>query len=239
MTTQQRQRVHELFIEAVNTPRDQRAALLDERCVGDPELRAEIESLLVHDELASPDFLRPPEPDVQIRRATTPTTDDPLIGQHVGRYTVKSVIAAGGMGTVYLAKQDRPRRSVALKMMRAGLTSQSALRRFEYESEILGRLRHPNIAQVYEAGTFTPSASQGDGLQTLRPAQGLPYFAMEYVPDAKTLTQYANENKLSMRDRLAMFATVCEAPHYGHQKGIIHRDLKPANILVADEQSRP
>jgi tetratricopeptide (TPR) repeat protein len=124
------------------------------------------------------------------------------------------------MGSVYLATQDNPRRPVAIKLMRWGLASRSASRRFEFESQVLGRLRHPNIAQVHEAGTH----DDGTG--------GVPYFAMEYVPDARSLTTYAREERLGTRERLALFTKICDAVHHGHQKGIIHRDLKPSNVLV-------
>lgn len=236
MKTEQRQRIRQLFIEALHCPPCDRTALLDKRCAGDTALRAEVESLLVHDELAAPGFLRPSEPDVRIRRTAAQVEGDPLIGQQVGRYEIKNVIATGGMGTVYLAEQAQPRRSVALKMMRMDLGSPSAVRRFEYESEILARLQHPNIAQVYEAGTHVVAASQrkeeGEGSTTIQLARELPYFVMEYFPDAKSITKYAAEKKLSTRDRLDLFATVCKAVEYGHRKGIIHRDLKPENILV-------
>ena len=140
--------------------------------------------------------------------------------ERIGRYRIKRVIASGGMGTVYEAMQEQPRRVVALKLMRAGMTSRSALRRFDYEAQILARLRHPGIAQVYEAGTH------GEG------SSAVPFFAMEYVPGARTLTEFAESKKLSVNERLALFAAVCDAVHHGHQKGVIHRDLKPGNILV-------
>ncbi len=144
----------------------------------------------------------------------------PTLPQRIGRYHVKRVIAAGGMGTVYEATQESPRRTVAVKVMKQGIASKSALRRFEYEGQILGRLRHPGIAQIYEAGTH----DDGHG--------AVPYFAMEYIPNAKPITKYAEEKKLSTRARMELFAKVCDAVHHGHQKGIIHRDLKPSNILV-------
>lgn len=138
----------------------------------------------------------------------------------IGRYHVKRPIGSGGMGTVYEAVQEQPRRTVALKVMRRGIASRSALRRFEYESQLLARLRHPGIAQVHEAGTF----DDGSG--------PIPYFAMEYIPAARSITAYAQEKGLGTRQRLELFLKVCDAVHHGHQKGIIHRDLKPPNILV-------
>ncbi len=148
------------------------------------------------------------------------------IPDKIGHYALKRVIAAGGMGVVYEAVQEHPRRTVALKIMKQGIASRSALRRFEYESQILARLRHPGIAQVYEAGMH----DDGTG--------GVPFFAMEYIAGAKDLVEYCMGREMGTRDKLELFARVCDAVHHGHQKGIIHRDLKPANILV-DSTGQP
>jgi non-specific serine/threonine protein kinase/serine/threonine-protein kinase len=140
--------------------------------------------------------------------------------QRIGHYTIQSVIASGGMGTVFKAVQESPHRTVALKVMKAGVNSAAELRRFEFEAQLLGRLRHPGIAQIYEAGTHCEEGSS------------VPFFAMEYIPNAKNIIQYAQDKNLGTRERLELFAQVCEAVHHGHQKGIIHRDLKPGNILI-------
>jgi tetratricopeptide (TPR) repeat protein len=142
------------------------------------------------------------------------------IPEKIGHYRIKRAIAAGGMGVVYEAVQEHPRRTVALKIIKRGIASRSALRRFEYESQILARLRHPGIAQVYEAGMH----DDGSG--------GVPYFAMEYIAGAKDIIDYARSKDFGTRDRLRIFMKVCDAVHHGHKKGIIHRDLKPANIMV-------
>ncbi|MCK4342294.1 MAG: serine/threonine protein kinase [Phycisphaerae bacterium] len=214
------QRAQEVFELAVARPPQERAALLAEACGDDEELRAEVESLLEHDKQASDDFMRPPEPPPSFRLMEPPEGPDPLIGETVGRYQIKSLIASGGMGAVYEAVQEQPQRTVALKVMKRHVASRSALRRFQLESHVLGNLRHPNVAQVYEAGMHDDGKVQ------------VPYFAMEYIPDAKTIIEYAEERELGTRDRLRLFAKVCDAVYHGHQKGIIHRDLKPANILV-------
>ncbi|MCH7925973.1 MAG: serine/threonine protein kinase, partial [Planctomycetes bacterium] len=211
--------------QATALPREDRQAFLARACGDDEATRAEVESLLAHDERVPADFMHVPEP------ATSESDQsidgpDPLLGKRISRYEIKCVIATGGMGTVYEAEQDNPKRIVALKVMRAGVTSRFALRHFERESQILARLRHTHIAQVYEAGTFKDAAT---GNMTV------PYFAMEYVPDARAITHYADEQGLSTRERLELFGQVCDAVHHGHQKGIIHRDLKPGNILVGED----
>lgn len=172
-----------------------------------------------------------PSPDDTTEEAISPppspgVTNDPLIGTKIGSCTLKRIIGSGGMGTVYEAMQENPRRRVAIKMMKRGITSRSALRRFEFESQTLARLQHPHIAQVYEAGTHD------DGYE------GVPYFVMEYISSAKTLTEYATDKGLGTRSRLAIFSKVCDAVQHGHLKGIIHRDLKPSNILV-DANGQP
>src|SRR5262249_12277969 len=113
-----------------------------------------------------------------------------LIGARIGSCIVRRVLATGGMGVVYLAEQQRPQRLVALKVMSYGLGLARHLRRFEYEAEILGRLHHPAIAQVYESGTLRTT----DGEREL--AQ--PWFSMELVEDARTLLQFADERRLGL-----------------------------------------
>ncbi|MEM7229593.1 MAG: serine/threonine-protein kinase [Planctomycetota bacterium] len=164
--------------------------------------------------------------DETTQAASTTYGADPLVGSRIGHFSIKSIIGSGGMGAVYLAVQENPHRKVALKVMKQGVASRSALRRFGFESQILARLRHPNIAQVYEAGTHDDGAG------------GVPFFAMEYIPNARSIVEFAHVKKLSARDRLQLFTRVCDAVHHGHLKGIIHRDLKPRNILV-DSSGEP
>jgi WD40 repeat protein len=143
----------------------------------------------------------------------------------LGRYRILRLIGEGGMGAVYEAEQDHPRRTVALKIIKSGMASPELLRRFEQESQALGRLQHPGIAQIYEAGTV----DTGFGPQ--------PYFAMELIR-GRSPREYAEANHLSVRDRLRMMVKICDAVHHAHQRGLIHRDLKPGNILV-DEAGQP
>ena len=143
----------------------------------------------------------------------------------IGNYELRRLIAVGGMGSVYEAVQDQPRRVVALKILRAALPSPAAVKRFEKEAQLLARLQHPGIAQVIEAGTHE------------RGGRRTPYIAMEYVGGARPITVYADAQRLDRRARLALFAEVCDAVHHGHARGVIHRDLKPSNILV-DQSGR-
>jgi tetratricopeptide (TPR) repeat protein/predicted Ser/Thr protein kinase len=143
----------------------------------------------------------------------------------IGQYRVLRLLGEGGMGAVYEAEQDQPRRLVALKVIRAGWASPELIRRFEQESQALGRLHHPGIGQIYEAGT----AETPFGVQ--------PYFAMELI-HGTPLVQYAEEHKLNTHQRLELMIAVCEAVEHAHQRGIIHRDLKPGNIIV-DETGQP
>lgn len=142
--------------------------------------------------------------------------------EKIGHYKIIRLIGSGGMGAVYEAEQDQPRRQVALKIMRGAIASPQASRRFEYESQMLARLRHPCIAQVYEAGTHQEAIT----------GAAVPYFAMEFIPEAKELTDFAKAKSLGRNERIELFLRICDAVHHGHQRGVIHRDLKPANILM-------
>ena len=217
------QRIEEVFARAVAAPPEQRAALLDAACGDDEELRAEVETLLAHDARAGEDFLNSPIVPEPSDEEELPAWVQRLLGHRIGRYTVVRLLGHGGMGCVFEAVQEQPARPVALKVLQPGLSAPSALARFRLEPELLARLRHPNIAQVYEAGI----QQDENGV--------LPYFAMEYIPDAQPLLEYADRNALTTRQRLELFGKVCDAIHHGHQKGIIHRDIKPGNILVGTD----
>ncbi len=216
MPTDRDRHAAEILQAALGYGGNERRAFLDRQCAGDAALRAEVESLLAAGATADK-FLEPP-----VRGFANATAFDAerFVGERVGPYKIRRLIQSGGMGNVYEALQERPRRPVALKLIRGGLASPSALRRFVYESQILARLSHPAIAQVYEAGTHESGGTV------------MPYFAMEYVAGALPIAEYSDKARLTLRQRLELFAGVCDAVHHGHQRGVIHRDLKPSNILV-------
>ncbi len=220
--------VKQIFCEALDQPPHRRAAFLDWACGRAPELRDEVERLLGSHRRAE-DFLETPalraDACATLTNGASRPEDADAIEGCVGRYRLKNRIGVGGMGVVYLAEQDSPRRAVAVKLLRARAAGDDALRRFRDEADVLGRLHHPGIAQVLEAGV----AETADGPR--------PYFAMELVR-GRPLTDYAAEHRLGTPQRLELLALVCDAVQHAHNKGVIHRDLKPANILV-DESGRP
>lgn len=142
----------------------------------------------------------------------------------IGPYQLIEAIGAGGMGEVWLAEQTRPvRRRVALKLIKAGMDTAEVVARFASERQALALMDHPGIAKVLDAGA-TP--------------QGRPYFAMEYITGTP-ITQYCDQHRLTLRQRLQLFVQVCEAVQHAHQKAVIHRDLKPSNILVSEVDGKP
>jgi eukaryotic-like serine/threonine-protein kinase len=151
----------------------------------------------------------------------TATIDLPPIAERpgtvIGRYKLLEEIAEGGMGIVYMAEQREPvRRKVALKIIKLGMDTREVVARFEAERQALAMMDHPNIAKVFDAGETESGRS---------------YFVMELVHGIP-LTDFCDQNELTIRERLELFAQVCQAVHHAHQKGIIHRDIKPSNVLV-------
>ncbi len=215
--------VTRVFMEVYDLSAPERNALLADRCGDDSALRAEVEALLRHnDERGDPLDEHALRAGQQFGSFADDVAD-PVLSQQQERFRILRKIGQGGMGAVYLAEQQHPYRRVALKMIRPGARSSSALRRFKLEVDLLGRLQHPGIAQVYEAGMLeTESGHQ-------------PYFAMEFI-DGLELRQYASRHQLGVRERLELVARICDAVNHAHQNGIIHRDLKPDNILVVDRE---
>ncbi|NOS99317.1 MAG: serine/threonine protein kinase [Phycisphaerales bacterium] len=213
--------VEDLFHRTIAMPPAERSSFLADASAADVQIRRCVDRLVNHHPCDG-GFMDPPD-----GLLAGGNGDGPLpSGGRIGSFTLVRVIGSGGNGTVYEAVQDHPQRSVALKVLRVGSTSPRAIKRFEFELQALARLRHPAIAKVYQAGTHRDGAA------------GVPYFAMEHVPDARNLIRYADGQMLDVRDRLKLFVEICDAVHHGHQRGIIHRDLKPGNILV-DASGQP
>jgi serine/threonine protein kinase len=203
-----------------------RSAYLDEACAEDAALRATVEGLLFTHAQAERFFqkhsaaLKPPEdlPNV----ATVGT--DASVGSCIGCYRLLQWLGEGGGGVVYRAEQMAPvRREVAIKIIKLGMDTKRVIARFEAEQQTLALMEHPNIAHVLDAGATET---------------GRPYFVMELVRGVK-ITDFCEQNNVSLPDRLRLFQQVCHAIQHAHQKGIIHRDLKPSNILITRQDGAP
>ncbi|MCG8405967.1 MAG: protein kinase [Phycisphaerales bacterium] len=222
-------RIRELFYSAMERDPGQWSDFLEAQCHGDRKLMDEVMALLTShgqsQEFLEGSFYEGMNIEFVEESMSVPRSSHLKRGQRIGAYTLLTKIGEGGMADVYLAEQKNPKREVALKLVRIGVDSAEQQQRFRYESRVLGRLRHPGIAQIYESG----SAETDRGDQ--------PFFAMEYV-SGPSLTKYAKREGLEMCDRLMLLAKVADAVHYAHQKGVIHRDLKPDNIVV-DEIGQP
>jgi hypothetical protein len=209
--------VQEVFLAVADlTPADRQMAL-EERCHGDPALRAEVESLLQADSTSETVLGGALRTAIQTE-ATALFCGSPIEGSRIGAYRLLREIGRGGMGSVYLAaRADEQFESiVAIKLVRPGLDTDFVLRRFRRERQILARLHHPNIALLLDGGTTENK---------------IPYLVMEYVQGSR-ITKYAAEFHLSLEDRIRLFLPVCSAVEYAHRAFIVHRDLKPSNILV-------
>ena len=202
-------RLIELFEQASELPLSERRTFIEEAAEGDTALLQALERMFDAD--SQPDFL---EPGASLRRDLLESGT-----RRLGPFQLVDTLGSGGMGVVYQAEQDYPRRTVALKVLRRDFQRPSSLERFEREVEVLARLDHPGIARILEAGVD-------------RDAEGLeaPYFAMEFVEGARDLLSWARGRSRSVR--IEAFLSACDAVQHGHQQGVIHRDLKPANVLV-------
>lgn len=224
------QRAVELFERAAGLGPGEREAFLVRSCGDDAELRREVESLLEHDAEAV-DEGGPIDAGKGAEllagelfggQPNGASHEGHPIPQQVGKYRVLRLIGHGGMGAVYEAEQENPKRRVALKMVRPGMGGPQLMKRLQREAHVLGLLQHPGIGQVYEAGFAVVGGVQQ------------PYFAMEFI-HGLPLDAYADRRGLCDRARLELIARTCDAVHYAHERGIIHRDLKPGNICVVSE----
>ncbi len=211
--------IRAVFDAACERETAERRAFVESRCVGNDAVRDAVLGLLRADDrveestaLGMPFSVRPH------------ADDEAALPERIGPYAVKRLIGRGGMGVVYLAEQSSPHREVAVKLVRMDMRSREVRVRFEREIRVLGRLEHPGITRIYEAGT---SATR-EG-----PAA---YFAMEYVRGPR-LMDAAREMNLDVAGRIELAARIADAVQYAHSRGVIHRDLKPANILVTDDDA--
>jgi WD40 repeat protein len=205
-----------IFLALADLDPAAREALLVARCGADLRLRAEVDAMLAAIDIPD-DFLDPE----QLPTLDPASIDGPLEpGARLGDYLVLHALGSGGMGVVYAAQQDRPRRTVAIKVLHRSARRREIAKRFELEAELLGRLQHPGIAQVYafHAGDRSTPA----------------YLVMELVP-GPPITEFAQAHDLPYMARAALGARICDAIQHAHERGIVHRDLKPANVLMADD----
>jgi eukaryotic-like serine/threonine-protein kinase len=226
VSNHQWQQVEELLHQALALAPQERARFLDQACASSETLRAELESLLLAEDEMSDEFLNSP-----LRGVLDPQVGEIdsvaalVVGQiFAERFELIRKLGEGGMGQVWLAQQTSPlRRQVALKLIKAGMYDEAVVLRFHSERQSVAMMDHPAIAKVFDAGT-TP--------------QGQPYLVMEYVPGLP-ITDYCDQHKLTIKDRLELLVQACEGVQHAHQKAIIHRDLKPSNILVIEVDGKP
>jgi len=227
MTPERWEQIRDVLEKALELAPEQRSAFLDGACASDPSLRNEVEVLLADSANVPSGFLQSSamaeliSAEMDGAGSAAALEEGQVFAQ---RFRLIRKLGEGGMGQVWLAEQTSPvRRQVALKLIKAGMYDEAIVDRFQSERQSLAIMEHPAIAKVFDAGT-TP--------------QGQPYFVMEYVPGL-TITEYCDQKKLTIRDRLELFIETCEGVQHAHQKAIIHRDLKPANILVVEVDGKP
>jgi serine/threonine protein kinase len=211
MTPERHQQISDLYHRVAALPHGQRSSWLDEAAAGDPELRAEVESLLAADEKAGA-FLETPALDIAGRLLAEAPLSPPA---QVGRYRLLSLLGRGGMGDVYLAEDTALRRNVAVKLLAPGLTSDDrALARFEQEARAASSLNHPNIVTIYESGT----------------AGERRFLAMEFV-EGRPLSDWVGR-RMPGHMLVPVARQLAQALAVAHAAGIVHRDVKPANVML-------
>ncbi|MEM7205271.1 MAG: bifunctional serine/threonine-protein kinase/formylglycine-generating enzyme family protein [Planctomycetota bacterium] len=211
------EQVRQLYHELCDRPARERAAILADPAVP-PEVRVEVEALLNQTDVSLLAETALGDVGAQLLDSLGDAPGAAPTPDRIGPFEIVGVLGEGGMGVVYRAEQHEPvRRTVALKVIKAGMNSRDVVRRFELERQAQAVMKHPSIAQVLDAGT-TPA--------------GQPYIAMEYV-EGEAIHRFCDRHRYSLRDRVVLFRKVCDAVQHAHNQGVIHRDLKPSNILVA------
>jgi tetratricopeptide (TPR) repeat protein len=214
----------DIFLDAIEQPASERQAFVERACGADASLLRDVRALLGTYDRASTFLARPAVESVDPHSFTSAPAIETIGAVVAGRYQLRRLLGEGGFGTVFEATQSEPvERAVAVKILRTGVDDREIVRRFEAERQTLAAMDHPGIAAVLDAG------------QT---ESGRPFFVMELV-DGLPLADYARQNSLSLRQRIELFALVCDAVQHAHTKGVIHRDLKPGNVLVATVDGRP
>jgi eukaryotic-like serine/threonine-protein kinase len=197
--------------QALEMTEQQRSTWLSALQVENPNLAAQVESLLrEHRALSEERFLETSAPELPGKLA--------LAGQTLGAYTLVSQIGQGGMGTVWLAERSDGRfeRRVAVKVLNVALMGKSGAERFKREGRILGRLTHPHIAELIDAGVSLA---------------GQPFLVLEYI-EGDQIDRYCDQNRLGVRARVRLLLDALRAVEQAHANLVVHRDLKPSNILV-------
>lgn len=227
LSNEEWKRVDEILDAVLECKPEDRPAYLDAACVGETTIREQVEMLMAAcEQAADSSFLQPISNGVEggnmLRAMAEDLPREQLTpGQRVGNYTIVRPIGRGGMGAVYLA--ERPfgqfNKPVALKVVKRGMDTDDIVNRFRFERQILARLEHANIARLLDGGVTD---------------EGLPYFVMEYV-SGEPIDRYCDQRNLTIKERLKLFKTVCEAVQYAHRNLVVHRDLKPGNVLVTTE----
>ncbi len=207
-------KIDRLFDEAMEQAPESRADFLAVACAGDDELRREVESLLdAHSQTAS--FLSSLALDVAARQLASEGQTS-LIGKQLGAYQIISVLGFGGMGEVYLARDERLKRKLALKLLPQQFTRDAdRVRRFEREARAASALNHPNIITIYEIGKMA----------------GTYFIAAEYV-EGQTLRQLVERGPMRAKEVLIIGSQIADALDAAHEAGLVHRDIKPENVIV-------
>ena len=217
MRAERWKQIDEVFDAALERDEAERASFLEEACAGDADLRREVESLLAaHDRAAT--FIEAPALEVAARRlaADAPHAGATTVGRTLGPYQILSLIGAGGMGEVYLARDTRLGRQVALKILPPVFTRDTArVSRFEREARAASALSHPNIVTIYEVGE----------------AEGAHFIATEFV-EGRTLRRLIADGPPGARETLEIAEQIAEALAAAHAAGIVHRDIKPENVML-------